>query len=339
MKKRLLVITPDFSLNGANVVLLELLECLNEKYTITIIASEDGTLYEKFSTKGYKCKLCQSVSKSNIDECDEVFLNASSVHYYALLFQNTDKKVYWWFHESMAQLNTQRTNFVHLGLLSDNFHFLAAAPMIVRGLKEMYGVQASLLPMVIKDVSADFNCSEEKIIFMPGAYTYIKGQDVLLSAISRLPLNMINEYQFVFAGYHLEEQSDYYNKLEKIASRIPNVKLLSNLSREEVYEYYKKAICVVAPSRVDTSPATIVEALMFSKLCIVSSGAGISEFMTDCINGFVFQNEDVDELYKRLLLVMTEYSNLDQVKSAGRKVYEENFSIRSMKDRYLSIFD
>ena len=336
--KRILIITPDFSLNGANTVLLELMKLLRGAgREMTVMASSEGALSDRFKEMNVKCILKPTVLGDDIDydEFDAVFLNTSSVHFYSLRFQNTDKPIFWWFHESPEQLNAQRDNFPYLALLSSNFHFLGVTPKVVRGLKDLYGVEAKLLPMAIEDVDASDEKDEEDkcLFFIPGAYTYIKGQDVLLQAISKLPPEFAGKSEFVFAGYKLPGQAEYYEKIKAFADNFSNVRLMDAISRKEVYEYYQKSDCVIAPSRIDSTPTTIVEAMMFGKICIVSSGAGMSEFMHDCVDGFVFPNDNVDELFKRLLLVISERDNLKSIAAQGRKIYENTFSPSAVLER------
>lgn len=334
--KKLLVITPDLSLNGANVVLYEMLELMKTYMDIFILSTEGGTFEIKLKEYNISYEIKPQVNKSAIEkiEYDMVFLNTSSVHYYALFFQNCDVPVHWWFHESYEQLIQQKNNFVHLGLLSDNFHFYGVTPKVLRGLNDLYGVKAQILPMVVKDTYCGQKKVKEKrnIVFIPGAYTYIKGQDILLSVISQLPENLLLNTQFVFAGYKLPGQEEYYKRIYEFGTKFSNVIILDAISRDEVYEYYRKSICVIAPSRVDSTPTTIVEALMHQKLCIVSDGAGISELMTDCVNGFVFPVDCPDELFKRLLLVLSDSNKLDVIAAGGRKLYEKYFAPRVVNE-------
>lgn len=331
--KKMLVITPDLSLNGANVVLYELLEILSDKIQCHLIASADGEFGNKLNGINVSYEIQSTVTKNSINtnSYDMVFLNTSSVHYYALLLQNTPIPVYWWFHESYEQL-VQQQNIVHLGLLSDNFKFFGVTPKVIRGLKELFGVNALLLPMAVKDVNEHTKHIIEPIVFIPGAYSYIKGQDILIKAIARLPKNLLDSFTFVFAGYKLDSQENYYRELKQLATIVPGINILDTIDREEVYEYYKKSVCVVAPSRVDSTPTTIVEALMFGKLCIVSTGAGISELMTDCTNGFVYPCENEEELYKRLLLVLNDYNNLEFIQQGARELYNKYFSVGQVKN-------
>lgn len=107
---------------------------------------------------------------------------------------------------------------------------------------------------------------------------------------------------------------------------IPEITMLDSLPREEVYLWYKISDCVLAPSRVDATPTSIVEAMMFGRIVLVSDATGISKYLTDCVNAFVFPSENVEELMKRIMLIISEYGQLDAIGERGRLVYEANYS-------------
>lgn len=351
---KLLVITPDYSLNGANVVLLELMKVWQKQnYSLVVISQSDGELSDNFREKSEECLVISNVISSfNYIETmkerfDAVFMNTSSVHYYALKFQNMNLPVFWWFHESFEQMSTSTINFIHLGLLSANFHILSVTDKVKRGLKDLYGIESDILHMPIEDklILDEFvrgevageDKDDEITFFIPSSYTYIKGQDILIEAIGRIPQDYLRNVKFIFAGYRLPQQDAYYQKILEGSKLIDNIVVLDAMPKEQVYEYYKKCSCVMAPSRVDSTPTTIVEALMFSKICIVSDGAGISEYLSDCQNGFVYPCQNVDELMKRILLVIVDHARLGQIAESGRKVYEDRFSPKQVEKNWLNI--
>jgi len=344
-KKKYLFIIPDLSLNGANTVLYELLSYItcyhDESSEHFIISSANGPFAAKYEALGCHIWIRENVyCPHDIRELlsrgfTYVFLNTSSVHYYALFFMNTPVKTYWWFHESYEQLSNEQENFLHLGLLSDNFKILGVTNKVLSALREIFGINADLFPMIINDIhdSIPATTPDKRTIkfFIPGAYTYIKGQDLLLKAISELPIEYRSKAQFIFAGYQIPTQNEYYQLIQKIANLLPEVVMLNSISREEVYKYMLSSDCIIAPSRTDSTPTTIVEAMMLKKLCLVSTGTGISEYMTDCVNGFVFDNENYSELQKRIMFIISELSSgdsrdIDGLAIAGRHLYEKMFS-------------
>lgn len=340
--KTMLVIVPDLDLNGAQTVLCELLNLKYSDYRIVILSPSDGEYRSTYSKQGYDIVVKPYVSASDEfrtflqTSFDLIFINSSSCILYLYYFINTKVRVLFWLHESKEQLESTQTNFINPHLLSNNITFYGVIKRVQRGIKELYSYDIEILHMPIKDLSKEVTCDpcqlkskynvpDDKVLFfIPGAYTYIKGQDILLEAITKLPETFFRKSFFVFCGYELEGQKEYYKSIHALADKLNNVLMLEKLPREEVYNWYNAADCVVAPSRIDSTPTTIIEAMMFHKLTLVSKGAGISEYIKDCIDGFVFG--DLDELNKRLLLIIDNPAALTQVREAGYMIYKKYFS-------------
>lgn len=343
----MLVIIQDLDLNGANVVLVELLRLLKEKNCCNyyIISPSDGEYREKFLEIGANIAIRQNVNCNSEyrlflqNAFDLVFMNTSSVHYYSTFFVNCKTKVIWWFHESEEQLSSSQGVSVHPFLLGDNFYLCGVTQKVLNGLKKLYGVDAEFLPMAVKDCRQNYPAINSDMVefLIPSAYTYIKGQDILLQAIAMLPEEYRNKTRFTFVGYHLSKQDAFFNACKKLAGELSCVSFLDAMDREKVYEMYSKCDCIIAPSRVDSTPTSIVEAMMFGKICLVSSNAGISDYLTDCVNGFVFESENIEELFKRLILIISDKSGLDEVAERGRKRYEEIFECEAVLNRFQKI--
>ncbi len=345
---KMLIIIPDLELTGSLTALMGLLLIFQRKgFALYVLSSEEGKFCQKLTAMGCivfirPCVVCNNPYRRFLQEAfDLVFLNTSSCFYYAYFFINCSKKVFWWFHETKAQMDSMPSEFLNLSLLSDNFTLFGVTKPVVDGIKERYGIDIELLPMPITDIChVTENKTYKKVLFfMPAAYSYIKGQDILLQAIIQLPSAYLERAKFVFCGYQLPGQKEYYNKIKNIALQIPSVVFLDEIERNEVYDWYSQCDCVIAPSRVDATPTTIVEAMMHRKLCIVSDAAGISSYMMDCVNGFIFATENIHDLMKRILLVIDSVKDLTPIAQAGRKIYQDNFSMEAVTERinqYLS---
>lgn len=91
-------------------------------------------------------------------------------------------------------------------------------------------------------------------------------------------------------------------------------------------ELYYDVDVVVAPSREDATPATIVEGLMYHKICLCSSGTGVSRYLKDGWNGYVFENRNEDDLKNKLEYIVCNYKEQEQVRERGREVYDTIYS-------------
>ncbi|MBR5598275.1 MAG: glycosyltransferase family 4 protein [Lachnospiraceae bacterium] len=346
-EKKMLVIVPDLRLSGAMTVMKELLElALWEKYEIYMISSEDGEYREKMLQMGVNIIIrpyvyCSEEYREVLRESfDLIFVNSAGCYYYVYYFLNTKTKVLWWFHETKTQLEIMQKDFLNLSLLSSNIQIAGVTPAVQEGVQELYGKNIKLLSMPIQDKrKKEFIVKENEqvIFFIPAALTSIKGQDLLIKAITMLPEEFQKKSKFYFCGYSLPGQKEYGETICKAIEMLPNAEFLGSIDKSQVYEWYEICDCVLAPSRVDATPTTIVEAMMFQKLCIVSDATGISKFMQDCVNGFVFPSENVQELLKRILLVIAEKNNLSAIAQAGRYVYEDHFSTQVITEQLKDI--
>ncbi len=350
--RKVLVITPDLSITGATTSAFSLVRILKElEYSVSIISSEDGEYRAKFEKLGCKIEIrnqvaCSEEYKEHLrKDFDFVVVNSSSCMPYLYFFINTDTKVIWWLHETREQLESTGTRLIPQPLIGSNIIFAAAHRSVQRGIKELFGYSTALLPIPLfepeKETKADLGELDQNIakvrFFIPAAYTYIKGQDTLLKTIARLPKEYLDKSEFTFCGYSLEAQSEYEEKIFKMGNSLPNVKMLGKLDQAEVYDYYHKCDCVVAPSRIDSGPSTIIEAMSLKKLVLVSDCAGIAEYITDCVSGFVFGSED--ELFQRLLLIISDLSSLRKITNEGYKVYLENYAPEVTKDALLEMIE
>ena len=346
-EKRALVVLPDLEMNGAQTVMIKMIEIIKEEsFSITIISPEDGA-YRKMYTKAgcivaiRPYVVASEEFKDYMRKYDLVFLNSSSCIPYLYFFINTKTTVLLWLHETEQQLERTGTSIPHPLLLSPNINFAGVTRAVLRGIKRLYDYEINLLPMPIPDEHMKYadNVRKTDIVefFIPAAYTYIKGQDILLRAIAKLPKLFFEKAHFTFCGYKLPDQDEYYRGIKEVASKLENVTFLEQLSQDEVYKIYDQCDCVVAPSRIDATPTTIVEAMMFEKIVLVSSDTGISEYLTDCVNGFVFKDED--ELLKRLLLIISDLGSIGNIAKAGYHVYRDNFSPEAVKKALKNILD
>lgn len=340
MKKRLLCITPDLSQSGAPIALYGLLRIIrrNNKYEIFILTYGAGELLASYS---------DLVGQDHIDildglnptsefrqrlqkNYDVIFLNTAAVYTFSFFYQNLDLPVYWWIHEAPSLIEDSFPGFPNPHLLSPNFRLFAPSEGAAAGFRAHYAYDINTLPVPVdipSEISQElpFTLPDDRCIFIiPAAYTYIKGQDILLSAINSLPDEYRKQSYFIFCGYSLEKQAQYKNALFEVVSSLDNILMLENLPRNTVYSLMNRCHCIIAPSRIDTIPLSIVEGMMFHKLTLVSSNTGISHYIRDCENGFVFS--DPDGLLKRLLLIINDHSSLTRISERGYDVYNSCFS-------------
>lgn len=334
-KNNICFFTHTLKSGGAPIVLLELIKCFEEKNNIFLISKDEGNLLEVALEKNIVVSICPPAEIGKLDKsiwsdfkC--VWLNTLLCYDYLWLFQNTSIEVYWWIHEPEILFESMKMILPHFCLISQNVKILSVSKLVQKNIEKYYNISTEVLHMPICDeweMEQQNFCHHDIVtFFLPAKVQYIKGQDVLMIAISILPKEYLYKARFVFAGAKDEMEPEYYDTINKWASFYPGtVMMLGEISKKDVYQIYKEVDCVVAPSRVDATPTTIVEGMMFEKLCICSDRTGISMYIENQKNGFIFKSEDEKELSKLIQFIIDHYDDLDEIKKSGRKLFLEEF--------------
>lgn len=340
--KNVLILLHSLIPGGAQVAALEIIPLLQQSGFQPWVLSYDGGEYkDQFMKSRIPCGILpehhmeERVKDFFLNAFDLVILNSIASFPFAGCFIHTSLPVIWWIHETETFLQKVSESYTFQNDVSDNFCFAGAALKAREGIKNVFGKEAVLLPLPVADLRDRFHGEKGSCIrfMLPARFEPIKGQDLLLKAVDRLPPEYAEKSEFILCGLTMPEDQKYESVIRDYALRLPNVRIMGNVTREALYQMYASCDCVVAPSRMDLNPLSIIEGMMFEKLTIASDAAGISGYMTDCVNGFVFPSGNVEELFKRLLLVIAERTNLESVAAAGRGLYERHFSPEAAQSR------
>ncbi|MGC8689718.1 MAG: glycosyltransferase family 4 protein, partial [Thermoplasmata archaeon] len=92
------------------------------------------------------------------------------------------------------------------------------------------------------------------------------------------------------------------------------------LTNEELFKAYQRSNLFVLPSRIEGFGLTAVEAWLYGKVTIVSRGAGVSELITDGVNGYKFNPGDHKELGRLILKVYKEERDSKEIGQYARRI-------------------
>lgn len=123
---------------------------------------------------------------------------------------------------------------------------------------------------------------DEKIILYVGRFSFEKGMDLIPSiSISVLEKNKNARFMIVAPGGVLPSmertEKKYKSLKEKYGDRITLIR--NSISREELVKIYNKCSIYIQPSRYDSCPTTLLEAMACSKAVIGSDRGGIPEII------------------------------------------------------------
>lgn len=157
-------------------------------------------------------------------------------------------------------------------------------------------------------------------ILYVGRFSYDKGIDLLLKAVSLLSLNNIK--------LHLVGDGPYKDEIRKFVSKenlSNSIVMHTWKSQQDLINYYKNADVFVHPSRwPEPFGCTVLEAMACGAPILTSTGTGATWLVGD--SGLHFKNGDLFELIKKLEVLIKD--------ETVRKTFSEKSKIRAREFNY-----
>ncbi len=163
---------------------------------------------------------------------------------------------------------------------------------------------------------------------MTGAAHYsLKGLHIVIKALAIVKKKYPDVKLFIPGGGKTENgrllnPSSYTKHIEKMISKLgleKNVEYVGNLGPEKVAEYLKNSHICVVPSAIEGASATLCEAMMIGTPSICAYRGGMTDLLTDKVNGFTY---DFPEYPQLALRIMEIFKNDDIAVDFSKKTIE-----------------
>lgn len=347
-KGSILIITTDMVFSGGTLVAIYAAQSLkNMGYDVMLSApSIDENLLQEIVDGGLDITIWRSlpyVFKEDEDwllSYDFVIVNVFQMMNCAYEISKL-RPVLWWIHEPRSMGNTYyqdtQKEFYKIDTTEwmNRLEILGVSNIAKEAFNYFYpSVMENKLPFGIPDryIKKDIGVSQnKKIIFaVTAGFSIFKGQRVLVEAIKKLSYKEKKQIEIWFIGPSGQNQQD----LEDICDEKENMRFLGLLSHEEVISNLPQIDVLVCPSLIETMSMSIIEGMMFEKLCITTDMTGVAEYIRDGENGFVVKAGDSDELAERMAWIINNRDKWDPIRKEARKTYEHEFTLEKLGERF-----
>jgi glycosyltransferase involved in cell wall biosynthesis len=175
------------------------------------------------------------------------------------------------------------------------------------------------------------------IVFNVGSFHIRKGIHYLIYAMQKV-VKDVPDVKLVIAG-----SKDIYDQelrnLTKLLNLSEHVIFAGYVPNDELPHYYAAADVVAVPSLQESFPIVVLEAMASGKAVVASRVGGIPEAIEEGVNGFLFENENVDELSFGIIRILQNRNLGKSMGSEGRRRAEERHNWRDIARQYLSEFE
>ena len=140
-----------------------------------------------------------------------------------------------------------------------------------------------------------------KVIFL-GRLVPVKGAAVVIDAVKQLGNNILLD---LYGPADLESHKDYYENCLHAAQGFDNIKLFPAVENEKVVELLGRYDLLCIPSKGNEMAPLIIQESLKAKVPVIGSDLpAIREWVSDEVNGLIFQTGDAVSLQKKLQQVI-----------------------------------
>ncbi len=168
--------------------------------------------------------------------------------------------------------------------------------------------------------------TDKTILLFFGMIKKVKGLDILLLSFKKV-LEKNPNTVLLIAGKPWENDFTVYqqiiNKNNLSGDVILHTRFIPNA---DVEHYYCASDLVVLPYKKIYQSGVLMMTLSYERPALVSNLPPLKEVLIDNENGFLFKSEDVNDLVKKLNLILSDKNNLKRVQKNGRILINDKFS-------------
>lgn len=347
-KQDILLISHDFSLSGAPIMLLQTCKFLiNNGYFVTVMCDQDGPLRDMLLEIGVLVIIDYLLMRQHSSlfkfakNFDQIICN-TVVAWPVVKQMGEHVNTIWWLHEAKVI-----ESFTHI---SDFVDTLSKAKTVISVSDYSKDYVSKIQPNLLKirygyfdiasKVKSQFRTEikDSKIIFsIIGSVEYRKGHDILINALRYIDKVLLKEIEIWFVGRVLDP--DYKNIMMEEINAYDFVVFKGNFSHLETLELIAQSDVIVCPSRDDPFPVVLIEAFCLSKACVVSTHTGQCEIIKDGVNGFIFENENPIHLAEKIEILIRDKLLIGQMGKEARNLYEEYLTIEKFERNMLKLIN
>jgi glycosyltransferase involved in cell wall biosynthesis len=169
----------------------------------------------------------------------------------------------------------------------------------------------------------------ESVLFVGNLRTR-KGLDDLAAASAGV-IRHRPRTKFAFVGEG--KQAEKILEIGASLGVLQNFELPGKVDDESLMRYYSNADVFVVPTRFDTYPTTVLEAMAFAKPVITTEGsvADVEGIVVDGVNGYLVSSGNIAQLAASILKIICDKDLSKKMGERGRKIIVDKYGLSAVR--------
>lgn len=178
-----------------------------------------------------------------------------------------------------------------------------------------------------------------RTVLLVGIVAYRKGHDLMIDALETL-LGRFPDLRLTVVGKAVDLAFEAEVR-QRVGDRglSDKVRWLGPISQEDLLEEMRRHQIVCLPSREDTRPTVLLQAMAVGNICVASDAGGIPDMIVDGRQGFLFRSGDAAALSRALATALTAPPELlEEMRHENRAFAEGAFAPATVAAQTAAIY-
>lgn len=168
----------------------------------------------------------------------------------------------------------------------------------------------------------------DEYICTVGRPSYQKNIELMLRVIYEVKKEKNIHLVIMGVGHH-SENLDYVKRLIVELNLTDSVTLIDWTDRENIFNIISNSKFYISTARYEGLPYSVIESLALSKPCIVSDCDGNKDLIQNNYNGYVIENENIEEYVTKTKALLEDIHLLNKLSFNAQKSFSENYNIKN----------
>lgn len=321
-KKKILLVTHDFTITGAPLSLLNVAKVLQKDYDISVWGLAGGSLLSQYEEElGIEPLVLSSRYKkypnfllSELCKFDFVILNTIVNYKLALVCQKNNIPYMWTIREAqnIIQWHNKKLNKIIKHCQNNIYVVSEYAKEYV---DKTYDINVKVIHNLVPDEYVErFNqkISNNLQFTFLGSINRRKGIDLIIEAFSK---QQLTNWQLNICG---EGKLEY--SLKNSSRKCSNIKWLGVVTGDERREIFEKTDVFLVPSLDESCSRVVLEAMMMGCPVVISENVG-AKYMVNEHTGWIVKTGDVNSLKECIRDILKNPSEIRAKRIFAREMY------------------
>jgi GT2 family glycosyltransferase/glycosyltransferase involved in cell wall biosynthesis len=340
-----LFVSHETTLSGAPIQLVHLAGWLHEHgWNIRVATPDHGPISDMLAARGVPAvaeptlltDLTHAWLRAQCRDFDIVVANTIASWPAVRAAHLEQKPSLWYLHETLVAIRLLRAIPEMASALTVADLLVTPTQQTARIYQGLTEAPIEVVPYGIPRPAVTLSERGDKMRFLTlGSFEPRKGQDVLAEAIGKMDDATRERCIFKMAGRVLDEP--FYAQLQTAVARFPEVQLIDALDHAGALRLLNEADVLVLPSRDETMPIAILEAMGLGKAVISTAMGGVREWVRDRMNGLIVDPENSEALAEALANCARDREMVKRLKAAGARTFERHFTLDGFGSRFAEL--